>query len=65
VDSPKPVPLTASTDRNYKGRLTRFFEKYCPEMVPSVDSTLSRVAGAEEALFVALVTRYGPEPQLA
>jgi hypothetical protein len=70
VDSPKPLttpgPATASsTDRNYKGRLTRFFEKYCPEMVPTVDSTLSRVAGAEEALFVALVTRYGPEPQLA
>ena len=47
---------------DYKGRLTRFYEKYNPDKVSTVDATLAKFAGKEEEMFKTLVKKYGPEP---
>ena len=68
----KPIAATTSTPAassaapkgHYKERLTAFFNKYCPDMISTIDDTLRRVQGAEEGLFAALVSKYGPEPPL-
>jgi density-regulated protein DRP1 len=44
-------------------RLTAFYEKYQPEKVSDVPSLLEKYAGNEEKLFVALVKKYGSEPE--
>jgi density-regulated protein DRP1 len=43
-------------------RLTRFYEEYVPEKVSDVPGLLEKYAGKEDKLFVALVKKYGPEP---
>lgn len=43
-------------------RLTKFYEKYVPEKVSDVPTLLGKYAGKEDKLFVALVKKYGPEP---
>jgi density-regulated protein DRP1 len=43
-------------------RLTKFYEKYVPEKVSDVPSLLEKYAGKEDKLFLALVKKYGPEP---
>jgi density-regulated protein DRP1 len=43
-------------------RLTMFYEKYVPEKVSDVPSLLEKYAGKEDKLFLALVKKYGPEP---
>eukprot|EP00536_Pseudo-nitzschia_multiseries_P015692 jgi/Psemu1/312354/fgenesh1_kg.933_\ len=44
-------------------RLTKFYETYVPEKVSDVPSLLEKYAGKEEKLFMALVKKYGPEPE--
>lgn len=44
-------------------RLTKFYEEYVPEKVSDVPSLLEKYAGKEEKLFMALVKKYGPEPE--
>mmetsp|Transcript_7677 Transcript_7677/g.10949 ORF Transcript_7677/g.10949 Transcript_7677/m.10949 type:complete len:261 (+) Transcript_7677:131-913(+) len=44
-------------------RLTAFYEKYVPEKIDSVPALLEKYEGKEEKLFVALVKKYGPEPE--
>lgn len=44
-------------------RLTKFYEEYVPEKVSDVPSLLEKYAGKEDKLFVALVKKYGPEPE--
>jgi len=46
-----------------KARLIRFFTKYDPAKVAEVDNILAAYATQEEMLYVALVAKYGPEPQ--
>lgn len=44
-------------------RLTAFYEKYQPDKLSDVPSLLEKYAGKEDKLFVALVKKYGPEPE--
>ena len=44
-------------------RLTHFYEKYQPDKVDGVGAILEKYAGKEDKLFVALVKKYGPEPE--
>jgi density-regulated protein DRP1 len=44
-------------------RLTKFYEEYVPEKVSDVPTLLEKYAGKEEKLFMALVKKYGPEPE--
>ena len=46
-----------------KERLIKFYEQYQPEKVDGVDVILEKYAGKEEKLFIALVKKYGPEPE--
>lgn len=46
----------------YKERLLRFYEKYNPGKLGSVDKMLRRYEGSEEQLMAELVKTYGPEP---
>ncbi|KEG12529.1 hypothetical protein DQ04_01641080 [Trypanosoma grayi] len=58
-ESPKDV---RDDGNNYRARLIRFYTKYAPKKISSVDKTLARFAGREEELFFALVKTHGPEP---
>eukprot|EP00539_Tryblionella_compressa_P002850 CAMPEP_0178748162 /NCGR_PEP_ID=MMETSP0744-20121128/8738_1 /TAXON_ID=913974 /ORGANISM="Nitzschia punctata, Strain CCMP561" /LENGTH=266 /DNA_ID=CAMNT_0020401507 /DNA_START=71 /DNA_END=871 /DNA_ORIENTATION=- len=44
-------------------RLTKFYEKYCADKISDVPSLLEKYAGKEDKLFIALVKKYGPEPE--
>ena len=44
-------------------RLTAFYEKHEPSKVDNVPQLLEKYAGKEDKLFVALVKKYGPEPE--
>jgi density-regulated protein len=44
-------------------RLTKFYELHVPEKVSDVPSLLQKYAGKEDKLFLALVQKYGPEPE--
>lgn len=59
-DSPPVPPLEPWTTEE---RLTKFYEKYVPEKVGDVPSLLEKYAGKEDKLFIALVKKYGPEPE--
>eukprot|EP00388_Colpodella_angusta_P033661 GDKK01030199.1.p1 GENE.GDKK01030199.1~~GDKK01030199.1.p1 ORF type:complete len:251 (+),score=19.42 GDKK01030199.1:48-800(+) len=50
---------------DYRARLVRFFEKHNPEKLSTVDAILTKYQGKEPELFVALVSKYGPEPPAA
>lgn len=43
-------------------RLTAFYDKYQPDKVSDVPGLLEKYAGKEDKLFLALVKKYGPEP---
>jgi hypothetical protein len=60
--APSPPAATPGSSTDYKSRLTRFFEKYEPSKVSSVDEVLVRYKGKEQQLFEALSKKYGPEP---
>lgn len=44
-------------------RLTKFYEMYVPEKTSDVPALLEKYAGKEDKLFMALVKKYGPEPE--
>jgi len=44
-------------------RLIQFYKKYQPDKIDGVAAILEKYAGKEEKLFVALVRKYGPEPE--
>jgi len=56
------APTSVGTDP--KSRLLRFFGQYNREKLPAVDQILQQYAGKENELFVALVKKYGPEPEI-
>jgi hypothetical protein len=61
--SPTPAPPSHSGATNdYRGRLTRYLQKYAPDKVSGVDSMLDKYRGREEELFATLVSKLGPEP---
>ena len=47
---------------DYRGRLTKFYEKYAPDKLSQIDKALDVYKGKEDAMFETLVKRYGPEP---
>jgi density-regulated protein DRP1 len=44
-------------------RLTAFYQEYQPDKVSDVPSLLEKYMGKEDKLFLALVKKYGPEPE--
>lgn len=47
-----------SQAHHYRDRLVKFYEKYNPEKVGTVDKTLEKFRGREEDLFQALRKKY-------
>ena len=45
-----------------KERLTAFYTQYMPEKLEGIDAILEKYEGKEDKLFMALVKKYGPEP---
>eukprot|EP00549_Striatella_unipunctata_P005148 CAMPEP_0118722222 /NCGR_PEP_ID=MMETSP0800-20121206/31229_1 /TAXON_ID=210618 ORGANISM="Striatella unipunctata, Strain CCMP2910" /NCGR_SAMPLE_ID=MMETSP0800 /ASSEMBLY_ACC=CAM_ASM_000638 /LENGTH=263 /DNA_ID=CAMNT_0006630315 /DNA_START=97 /DNA_END=888 /DNA_ORIENTATION=+ len=56
ADSKKERPWTTEE------RLRAFYEMYMPEKVDGIPALLEKYEGKEEKLFIALVKKYGPEP---
>ena len=46
-----------------KERLTAFYTQYMPEKLEGIDAILEKYEGKEDKLFMALVKKYGPEPE--
>ncbi|KAL3779235.1 hypothetical protein ACHAW5_010373 [Stephanodiscus triporus] len=44
-------------------RLAAFYGKYMPEKLDGIDAILEKYEGKEDKLFLALVRKYGPEPE--
>lgn len=61
-DEGEAVPARPEAPRTIEERLTAFYEKYQPDKVSDVPSLLEKYAGKEDKLFLALVKKYGPEP---
>lgn len=55
-----PEPTEPWTTRE---RLTAFYAKYMPEKLDGIDAILEKYEGKEDKLFLALVKKYGPEPE--
>ena len=47
---------------SYQERVFAIYQTYAPDKLSTVDSTLDKYKGNEEALLAALVKKYGPEP---
>jgi hypothetical protein len=58
-----PAAATPAAKPSYRDRITALYAKYQPDKVASVDKTMEKYAGNEEALIEALVKKYGPEPE--
>ncbi|CUG88272.1 Hypothetical protein, putative [Bodo saltans] len=58
-----PLKGAAPADAgSYRSRIIAMYEKYAPAKVSSVDASLEKYRGSEDALIEALVKKYGPEP---
>lgn len=44
-------------------RLTEFYDMYVPEKTSDVPALVEKYAGKEDKLFIALIKKYGPEPE--
>ncbi|EKF33544.1 hypothetical protein MOQ_002587 [Trypanosoma cruzi marinkellei] len=62
---PSEGPNNTKGGHSYRERLVRFYTKYAPGKLVTVDATLARCVGREEELFSALVEKYGPEPAIS
>src|SRR3989338_7944562 len=49
-------------DDRDRRRLIRFYQKYNPTKLSTIDATLQQYTGDREGLFKQLVAKYGPEP---
>jgi hypothetical protein len=61
-EAPKKPEIPTLNFNPHRPRLIRFYEKWAPEKLSSVDSVLQVYAGREALMFEALVKKYGPEP---
>eukprot|EP00578_Thalassiosira_sp_NH16_P008066 CAMPEP_0181105706 /NCGR_PEP_ID=MMETSP1071-20121207/16134_1 /TAXON_ID=35127 /ORGANISM="Thalassiosira sp., Strain NH16" /LENGTH=268 /DNA_ID=CAMNT_0023189049 /DNA_START=41 /DNA_END=847 /DNA_ORIENTATION=+ len=59
-ESTPPEPTEPWTTRE---RLVAFYTEYMPEKLDGIDAILEKYEGKEDKLFVALVKKYGPEPE--
>lgn len=57
-----PQQYAGRSDINYRARLQRFYAKYAPHRLPTVDKALEIFRGKEESLFESLRRKFGPEP---
>jgi density-regulated protein DRP1 len=57
-----PAPAAPAGPWTTRQRLVAFYDKYMPEKLDGIDSILEKYQGKEDKLFVALVKKYGPEP---
>ncbi|KEG11642.1 hypothetical protein DQ04_02411070 [Trypanosoma grayi] len=61
-----PVPLSPVFDESvtgsYRSRLISIYQRYEPAKIGTVDATLRKFKGREEAVIRQLVKKYGPEP---
>lgn len=65
--SPASTPRESSAAKTprqltYRERMVALYEAYDPSKVGSVDATLEKYKGKEEAVIKKLVEKYGPEP---
>ncbi|CUI15366.1 Hypothetical protein, putative [Bodo saltans] len=60
--APAAAAPVAAASADYRERLRRCYLKYAPDKIDSLDATLQKYAGKEEAMFASLVKKYGPEP---
>jgi hypothetical protein len=59
-----PVPLRGDKkSKTAKERIVAIYQKYDPVKVSTVDATLEKFKGKEEAVIKKLVEKYGPEPE--
>ncbi|PWU90731.1 hypothetical protein C4B63_48g164 [Trypanosoma cruzi] len=54
-----------STQCDYRSRMIAIYQKYEPSKVGTVDASLQKFKGKEEAVIRQLVKKYGPEPDAA
>ena len=52
----------APIDPTYRPRLIRFFSKYNPQKLNTIDVVMDRFRGRYESMIAKLVAKYGPEP---
>jgi density-regulated protein DRP1 len=57
------APAAPTEPWTTRQRLTAFYTKYMPEKLDGIDAILDKYAGKEDKLFLALVKKYGPEPE--
>lgn len=62
-ESPEEKPAPPSAPWTTEERLTAFYNQYQPDKISDVPSLLEKYAGKEDKLFLALVKKYGPEPE--
>ncbi|CAD2215304.1 hypothetical protein AGDE_15902 [Angomonas deanei] len=58
-------PLKKKMDEKYRHALTKFYEKYEPKKVKTVEALLEKYSGQEEELLFALAKKYDPERDAA
>ncbi|CUG89084.1 Hypothetical protein, putative [Bodo saltans] len=61
--SAEPTPASPAPPPSFRDRMIIMYELYEPGKVNTVDATLSKYKGKEEAVIKKLVEKYGPEPK--
>jgi hypothetical protein len=58
-----PAPKTGPmSPLEFKERVTRFYQHYCPEKLSFVDEIVNQSVGNEHIVMLRLIEKYGPEP---
>ncbi|KAF8291128.1 hypothetical protein TcYC6_0125520 [Trypanosoma cruzi] len=67
VAAASPVVESSSepAEKSYRSRMIAIYQKYEPSKVGTVDASLQKFKGKEEAVIRQLVKKYGPEPDAA
>ena len=66
--STKPSSTSSSDGSEHneapiRERLLKFYSKYNPEKLDSIDTLLEHYEGREKVLLAKLIDKYGPEPR--
>lgn len=59
---PSPPAQSGPSARSFRDRMIAVYELYEPSKVSTVDATLAKYKGKEEAVIKKLIEKYGPEP---
>ena len=63
TDTPTQPPAGDANLEQYRQRVRRFYQFYCPEKVGNVDRAMEMYKDQEDLLIESLVKKYGPEPE--